>query len=272
MLVLQCTGASTSNGPGPVDHLKSAPQGRVVQHEPSVEPEAVEVSPATEAESEPISQPVALQAQTFELALQGLPSPLVEVPPGMNAPLVVAAHGAGGSPEWQCDWLRSLVNSRPLLLTCLRGKPMLPYEGAYYYPEHHTLGKIWSETLRALAPTLQQRGSSLHTYVGYSQGATMGALMLHEVDVVPPHLLLVEGGYEGWTDKRCQSFRQRGGLKVYFACGTTTCAKQAKVVVERLKAVGVEAQYAWARGAGHTPGGAVGEFAALGLKWLLNEP
>lgn len=100
----------------------------------------------------------------------------------------------------------------------------------------------------------------------------MGALMLHEVETIPRNLLFVEGGYEGWTDKRCRSFQQRGGRRVYFACGTNTCAKQAKVIVDRLNSAGVEARYDWARNAGHTPEGAVGELAKAGLAWLLSEP
>lgn len=206
------------------------------------------------------------------LALDGLPSPVVVLPGEMNAPLVVAAHGAGGSPEWQCEWLQALAGSTSLALACLRGKPMLPYAGAFYYPEHHTLGRMFKQTVQALQPVLQERGSTLHTYVGYSQGATMGALMLHEVQVAPRGLLLVEGGYEGWTDKRCRAFRERGGQRVYFACGTNTCATNAKLVVKRLEDAGVEAQYGWAQGAGHTPGGAVGELARRGLQWLLSAP
>lgn len=211
-------------------------------------------------------------AKILNLDLDDLPSTLLLAPNVAPLPLVVAAHGAGGSPEWQCEWLRALTSNTQLLLACLRGKPMLPYDGAFYYPEHHTLGRLYSQTLRAIAAMLNQRSAVPHVYVGYSQGATMGALMLHEVDPLPPHLLLVEGGFEGWTEKRCRSFQERGGRKVFFACGTNTCAKHAKVVVERLRKVGVEAQYEWARGAGHTPDGAVAELAQMGLTWLLREP
>lgn len=212
------------------------------------------------------------EAQTLALPLEGLPSPLIVLPGEVNVPLVVAAHGAGGSPEWQCQWLQALAGVTPLALACLRGKPMLPYEGAFYYPEHHTLGRMFTQTLQALEPLLRERGSTLHTYAGYSQGATMGALMLHEVQVVPRGLLLVEGGYEGWTDKRCRAFHERGGQRVYFACGTNTCAARAKQVVKRLQDAGVQAQYGWARGAGHTPGGAVAGLARRGLEWLLSAP
>ncbi len=149
---------------------------------------------------------------------------------------------------------------------------MLPYEGAFYYPEHHTLGKMFTQTLNALDPTLQRLGSTLHTYVGYSQGATMGALMLPELERQPRNLLLVEGGYEGWTDKRCRSFQQRGGRRVYFACGTQTCATRARIVVGRLTKANVEARFEWAQGAGHTPDGAVFGLARRGLEWLLSEP
>jgi hypothetical protein len=218
------------------------------------------------------NRPTTLEAQTLQLPLSDLPSPLVILPAAVGTPVIVAGHGAGGSPEWQCEWLEELASGVSAVLVCLRGKPMLPYEHAYFYPEHHTLGKIFSETMTALGDILTRRRSVLHTYVGYSQGATMGALMLHEAVSVPPNLLLVEGGVEGWTDKRCRSFRARGGRRVFFACGTTSCARQAKGVVTRLRKAGVEAEVTWAQGAGHTPGGAVGELARAGLRWLLSEP
>lgn len=224
----------------------------------------LDFAPLDSAPSNPVSK-------RFALRLDALPSPLVVVPQQLSAPLVVAAHGAGGSPEWQCDWLQRLAPSKSLLLACLRGKPMLPYEGSYYYPEHHTLGQIFTQTLDRLKVALEPRNSRLQLYVGYSQGATMGALMLHEVATVPPNLLLVEGGYEGWTVKRCRTFKLKGGRRVYFACGTDTCAKRAELIVERLNGAGIEARYGFAQGAGHTPGGQVGELAASGLAWLLSE-
>ncbi len=53
-------------------------------------------------------------------------------------------------------------------------------------------------------------------YAGFSQGATMGALMLVDHAQEVKRLVLVEGGFADWNVARARAFRERGGERVLF--------------------------------------------------------
>lgn len=216
------------------------------------------------AEAEPAPRPL---VREFELG--DVPPPLFVLPTeSQRVPLVIGAHGAGGSPEWQCDWLASLTAS-PTALLCLRGLPLSRGELAFYYPEHHSLGRWLEAALEYASTEYGQHLDSSFIYVGYSQGATMGALAIQTRSQAIPNLLLVEGGLEGWSLQRSRHFARSGGRKVYFACGTKSCDTRARKLVSTLDSAGVDVRVGYAEGAGHTPVGAVEAYVREGLTWML---
>lgn len=249
----------------PVGHSEQ----RVGQGVPSPAVESARPAPATPiADAEPVAE-VRTDVRLLELADTPpalLVLPAVETP----LPLVVSAHGAGGSPEWDCGWLTTVL-PEPAVQLCLRGIPMGRGGTSFYYPEHHSLGK-WLRTSRdAVREQYASRLTDAGVYVAYSQGATMGALALQSAEPAMPDLLLIEGGTDGWTMARSRHFVQNGGRRVYFACGTSSCHTKAKAAAARLRDAGVEAQVRYAEGAGHTPLGAVGDLVRDGLRWLLQD-
>src|SRR5690606_30485638 len=105
----------------------------------------------------------------------------------------------------------------------------------------------------------------------YSQGATMGALMLVPHARRFSRILLIEGGYGQWNVQRAADFKAAGGVAVFIACGTQTCDAKATDTVTWFERAGSLAGKATARGAGHTPDGRVGDEAVAGLSWLLSQ-
>lgn len=101
--------------------------------------------------------------------------------------------------------------------------------------------------------------------MGYSQGATMGALAVVGELPVFDELVLIEGGGESWTATRARAFRENGGRRIILGCGTRGCERHAQRSMPILKEAGVDATFANAPGGGHTYGGTVGEavYAAL---------
>jgi predicted esterase len=192
-----------------------------------------------------------------------LPAPLF-VPRGGegSGPMRVAffAHGAGGRGMDHCVfWDPHMPDD--YVLVCPEGALLdrrNPHGGAYY-PDHLKL----REELVALVAALRERlGARIvqggYRYVGYSQGATMGALaIVGEIDFFK-ELVLIEGGGENWSSRRATEFKARGGERVLLSCGTQGCTAHARRSVPILEAAGVEAQEAHAPGAGHTYGGGVG--------------
>ena len=144
-------------------------------------------------------------------------------------------------------------------------------DASYYFENHFAL----EERLVALVDLVRHQlaGAVPDTpaiYIGYSQGATMGALLMPSHAAAFPLVLLVEGGYEQWPMFSARRFVNHGGRKVYFACGTQSCNAGAQRSVRWLTQAGAEARLGYARGAGHTPTGAVGEHAREGLLWLMD--
>jgi pimeloyl-ACP methyl ester carboxylesterase len=191
---------------------------------------------------------------------------------GEGKPLLVAAHGAGDAPDWQCGHWASITAGRFVVL-CPRGLPLGRDSGGYYFPDHFALEREVLAAVdalkRALGPRLLDEGG---VYTGYSQGATMGALMVVNHGRRFPHLMLIEGGSGDWSSSRARRFRDTGGKSVAIVCGTGPCARRAKASAAVLQKVGLRARAAHADGAGHTYDGAVGEQSrALLDGWLLTE-
>jgi len=200
------------------------------------------------------------------LDVQGFLPAVLFVPPG-DAParLVVATHGAGGAPEWECDYWRQLTNDSAFVLS-LRGKSM--GGGSYYYPNHLELEAELNAAERAARAAEPRILPGAGVYSGYSQGASMGSVMLAQHGAAFPYLVLIEG-FELWNIPRARRFRQSGGKRVLFACGTAQCNRVAEESVRWLLKGGIDARLEYASGAGHTPAGEVMERIDAALPWLF---
>jgi predicted esterase len=186
-------------------------------------------------------------------------------------PLLLAAHGAGGSPEWHCAFWAEAVGAGAFVL-CPRGRPYDQSGLSFYFAQHHDLGDRVAAALQAFEATHAGNWLGRHSvFVGYSQGATMGALLLPGLGAEFEFALLIEGGYEQWPVSNAREFRAGGGRRAFFACGTASCKRGATRSVRWLEKGGIEASQATADGAGHTPAGAVGEIARNALTWLVRD-
>lgn len=259
-----------SPNPHPLPPPAGAPATGPAPSEGSKDPgRALAPTSTSHAELTPNDGLVTMTTPTvLSVPLEGMPSPLLVLPAEQRpVPLIIGGHGAGGSPEWNCEWLSWLLDESAVLL-CLRGTPMDRHGDSFYYPEHHSLDKWLSAALDYVKQQYTERLDGRSVYVAYSQGATMGALALQD-DAEIPNLLLVEGGVDGWSATRSRRFAQKGGRRVYFACGTRSCHNKAKSAAVQLERANVEVRVHHAEGAGHTPGGKVGGLAQAGLLWLL---
>jgi predicted esterase len=182
--------------------------------------------------------------------------------------LIVAAHGAGGVPEWECEYWRHLSRGRAFLL-CLRGAGLSKAEpSGYFYRTHITLGQEFRAAIKAFRERFSSAPRSAALYTGFSQGATMGAQMILEHGREFPYLALLEGGYDYWSRANAQRFGRLGGKRVLFVCGTQYCANKAKIPAAWLREANVEVRIEHALGAGHTPTGEVMTLTLSALPWL----
>ena len=245
-----------------------APSGAAVSEPPE---------PITERGAEP-SAPLAARAPFLDLPVPHHHAAVVSLPLGAAAPrpVLVAAHGAGDTPEWQCQAWRRIVGDRAFIL-CPRGFPMNPYvpaaETGYFYTTHHALGREITLALEALRARFPEHvDAAAPAYAGFSQGAIMGALLLPNHPARFVRAALVEGGYglfQEWNIPVAQSFKRRGGSRVLLACGRPACVEQARVSAGYLRRAELEARVIHAQGAGHSYGGVMGEELLRAFAWLI---
>ncbi len=195
-----------------------------------------------------------------------LPAILV-VPSGIDSrPLVVAAHGAGGAPEWECDYWTRLTRGRTFVL-CLRGTRINPQAG-FYFRNHHALDAELTAAVAAARQTSSRIAVGSGIYAGFSQGASMGSLVVARHAEEFPYVVLIEG-FQQWSGALARSFAQRGGNAVLFACGSRECARTADVSRRAVERAGLRSRAEHAQGAGHTPAGQVEALVASNIPWLL---
>jgi predicted esterase len=208
----------------------------------------------------------AARSGLLTLEVEGFLPALLFVPSGAEPrPLVVAAHGAGGRPEWDCENWRRLTKGQAFVL-CLRGTSM-GKGGGYYYRDQHALEaelKAAEAAARALEPRILPTEG---LYTGFSQGSSMGSAMVAAHGGAFPYLALIEG-FERWNIARAKAFVRAGGKRVLFVCGTKNCRDAAQESLPWLKKGGVVARLEYAAGAGHTFAGDVRQRVEQALPWL----
>jgi len=195
---------------------------------------------------------------------------LVRLPGGREqAPVLVVTHGAGGTADAHCQLWSRIVAERAILL-CLRGRARGPNPAdGEYYPDHRSLERETFAALSALRARYADRIAAGGVYyAGFSQGATMGSLMLVEHAAEVKRLVLVEGGVKDWSVARARAFRERGGERVLFVCGQKECANAARKSAYWFKLAGVPAQLEYVAGAGHSHDARVEARMVAALPWL----
>jgi pimeloyl-ACP methyl ester carboxylesterase len=210
------------------------------------------------------------EARSFSLEVPEFSAALVRLPEtSRKLPVLVVTHGAGGSAEQHCQWWSRIAKERAILL-CIRGRARGPSPAhGEYYPDHPTLERESFAALSALRARFAERIADGGVYyAGFSQGATMGALMLVEHAAEVPRLALVEGGTKDWSLARARAFRERGGERVLFVCGQKDCADRARKSAHFFKLAGVPARVEYVVGAGHSHDARVEARVALALPWL----
>jgi predicted esterase len=241
--------------------------------EPEESPAAADDAPLEPTAENEASEPddAALEAAALEVPEFGASVVVLPSASARPAPVLVAAHGAGDSPEWQCEHWGAVARGRYFVL-CPRGLS-LGASGGFYYANHFALEK---ELVAALDAVRKTYGGMVRpdggVYTGYSQGATMGALMIIEHGSEFPYLVLVEGGFSEWSLGRAKRYAATGGKSVALVCGGTGCMNRAKTAAKILERAGLRARADLAEGGGHTYVGIVGDRATeLFENWLLTD-
>jgi predicted esterase len=185
-------------------------------------------------------------------------------------PLLIATHGAGDTPAWQCQLWQQLIGARGFVL-CPAGVPFSRSRNSgYFYRNHHLLEREVLAAVKALRTAYAGRvDTEAAVYTGYSQGATMGALMVVNHAAEFSRLVLIEGGHHEWNVTVAKKYKRGGGQRVLFACGVRYCKRGADKSAGYLDTAGVPARVEYVEGAGHIYDGPVAERVLASFEWLV---
>jgi predicted esterase len=266
-LFLSCTPARAPTVPAPAASSTTAVTTNAAP--------APVVTPATVTSAPPAPTPAAqLPPSGFsELAVPNYETAVVSFPahPSFPEPIVIVAHGAGDTPDALCRVWRDILGDRGVLL-CPAGPRMQATGEGRYFPDHPTLERIVFASLDALHaayPNFVAPNDAI--YAGYSQGATMGALMIVAHGKECPRVVLTEGGVADWSVARAAEFRDGGGRRVLFVCGRERCRTDAERAAISLRKAAVDARVVSHVGAGHTYGGAIAAKVRDAFDWLVSD-
>lgn len=194
-------------------------------------------------------------------------------------PLVIAAHGAGGRPELQCERWRPILQERAFVL-CIRGYALGLSDSNnppqnFFYPTHHALARELENALSALGRVFGENVDMRDpVFIGFSQGAVMGAMILPEHSAHIARALLNEGGsgeYAEWSIPVARRFFERGGRRVLLACGRPSCDAYAQKTAGHLKKAGLLTLVHHAKGAGHDESAILNKGLANAFEWLIED-
>jgi predicted esterase len=250
----------------PLPTAPSAPVASVVATATAPAPSApaASVVASTTAPAPPVGMS-ALPVDGFETATISFPAGSPK-----KAPLLVVAHGAGDTPDALCRTFRDIVGERGVIL-CPAGPRRFAYAEGRYFPDHPKLERIVLASVESLlrAYPAYVDGTSA-TYVGYSQGAMMGALMIPAHGAEFPRLILVEGGSAEWSPEHAALFRMNGGRRVLFACGRPKCQTDARETARLLGRTGLETRVVLGSG-GHTFQKGVAQAVRGEFDWVVSD-
>ncbi|MCC6521294.1 MAG: hypothetical protein IT373_01410 [Polyangiaceae bacterium] len=215
--------------------------------------------PAAPSEA-PVLPPLEGSEAFVDLPVPGHRAALVGLPLGASGPrpVLVATHGALGHARPHCELWQAVVGARAFVL-CPRGARMAPAlpDDAYghFYPGHP---KLADEVTHALAALAARYGAHVDlaapVYVGFSQGANMGALVLPSHPAHFARALLIEGGvgeHQEWNVAVAERLRAQGGVRVVLACGRYKCAQAALRTEPLLRRGGLDTELVYVGTGGH---------------------
>lgn len=259
-----------------VDVAPGEPRDGVVEGDG--EGEGLRAGSASEADARPLPSSPEGRARTavVDLPVEGFFPAVLHVPAGDGPrPLVVGAHGAYDRADSFCRVVASAVRGSAYVL-CPRGKRTDARaehaEASYFFPTHLWLEAEIAAGIEALGRAHGRRVDPARAvYVGFSQGAIMGALVVPRHPAQFPRAMLIEGSYGlgRWNVETGARFRRGGGERIAFVCGGWFCADQARTSALTIAGPGARTEVVRAAG-GHTYGGDVARAIEATFPWLVD--
>ena len=210
----------------------------------------------------------------IELEVEGFDSVSVSVPLGATEPrpILVAMHGAGDRPEWQCGTWRGIADNRGFVV-CPRGilHPGFPPSAPRYtWKDSATTSLELRAALRAVKARFGDYvAPGPVVLTGFSLGAAHAVQLLRQEPSFFSRVVLVEGGTQGWSATLGTAFATNGGKRVLFVCTQPACRPGALTALQLTKRGGAQAELLDAGNLGHVLDGRAAAAIKPRFEWLV---
>lgn len=199
-----------------------------------------------------------------------------QTPATAPLPIAVAMHGSYDQPEWNCESFQQVVCGAAVVL-CPRGRLRWDSPKAvdllrFFFPSsqgallHELLASV--DALRLAFPQAVDLGPIL--YIGFSQGAILGAPEIIRNPSRFPRAILIEGGHDAWNRATARAFHRGGGQRILFACGRASCNHSAIAAATHLASAGVPVKVVYSPDQGHTYTAGVQDVITAEFPWLVD--
>ncbi len=199
-----------------------------------------------------------------------------QTPASAPLPIAVAMHGSYDQPEWNCESFKQVVRDAAVVL-CPRGRlrwdsPKSIDLFRFFFPSsqgallHELLASV--DALRLAFPQAVDPGPIL--YIGFSQGAILGAPEIIRNPSRFPRAILIEGGHDAWNRATARAFQRGGGQRVLFACGRASCNRSAIAAATHLASAGVLVKVVYSPDQGHTYTAGVQDVIVAEFPWVID--
>jgi predicted esterase len=149
------------------------------------------------------------------------------------------------------------------------GTPGEAKQVGFYPVDVPTLDKELLASMAALRRKYGQYVADNWIYAGFSRGAFLGASIVTLHPDKFHRAILIEGGQSAWNDANAANFTARGGKRVLFACGQSSCVDESNPAATLLKNHKADTRVVIGQGEGHGYKRQVKEQLKANFDWVV---
>lgn len=182
-------------------------------------------------------------------------------------PVVVAVHGMGDRPEWECGVWRAVFGPRPFIV-CPRGRP---WQVNFAWRSSDHVRQSIDAILDAAVARFGAHVDRTHSvYVGFSQGAIMGPRALRGEASLFSYAIFQEGFDDALAGQPLDDALAKSGItRVLLGCSQGGCTTKRVPLRAALTRAGIDARVNDAGPRGHTIDEVVVRSVRRDIPWLL---
>lgn len=233
-------------------------------------PRAAERPGASSRESA-LLEPLVADDWLIALSVPGFGDAQVAPPRGIRAPrpVLVALHGYGDRPDWQCGAWTGITKGAVFVL-CPQGLKLQGSPGNFAFGGVDATEREVLAALESLRKRFAGYVAGEVVLVGFSLGAARAAHLAERNPSLFSRVALVEGGTKAWSPRASARFERGGGKRLLLVCSQLGCEAPLRALARRSRGPETEVRVEYLGPLGHTMGPTVTRKLVEPWQWLAH--